>query len=168
MTNFQLDTSGFVDMKFLDSEDRHCTYWRNLSPFKQGYTAAALLAISERRKVLKASIPADLVDAIFAAEGWPKVEGEVRTRHANTAYIITRDNKAGVYVATPKPIGFSDLAPETLERIREDCAAILRGGYEDTRESGRSFWINRQAGRHPASAQPLILYLDDNGKVRFQ
>ena len=54
------------------------------------------------RRVLKAAIPADLLDKIYKAEGWVRAEGEVRVRRANALYVITRDNKAGRYVATPK------------------------------------------------------------------
>jgi hypothetical protein len=53
------------------------------------------------RRVLKARIPADLIDAIYRAEGWAKVEGEVRVRRCNAAYRITR-SRDGWYVATPK------------------------------------------------------------------
>ena len=54
------------------------------------------------RKKLTAAIPADLINKVYAAEGWTKVEGEVRIRRANTVYCISRDNVKGVYVATPK------------------------------------------------------------------
>lgn len=54
------------------------------------------------RQALKATIPAELLDKIYKAEGWTRGPGEVRARRANALYVITRDNKAGVYVATPK------------------------------------------------------------------
>ena len=54
------------------------------------------------RKKLTARIPADLINKVYAAEGWTKVEGEVRIRRAKTVYCISRDNVKGVYVATPK------------------------------------------------------------------
>lgn len=54
------------------------------------------------RRAIKAAIPADLLDKIYKAEGWVRAEGEVRVRRANALYVITRDNKAGQYVATPK------------------------------------------------------------------
>ena len=54
------------------------------------------------RKKLTAAIAADLINKVYAAEGWTKVEGEVRTRRAQTVYCISRDNVKGVYVATPK------------------------------------------------------------------
>jgi len=54
------------------------------------------------RRVIKAAIPADLLDKIYKVEGWVRAKGEVRVRRANALYAITRDNKAGQYVATPK------------------------------------------------------------------
>ena len=51
-------------------------------------------------KVIKRAIPADLIDAIYKAEGWKKVEGECRTARCKTLYDITRDNRANRYVAT--------------------------------------------------------------------
>ena len=56
------------------------------------------------RKKLTAAIPADLIDKVYAAEGWTKVEGEVRIRRVKTVYCISKDNVKGVYVATPKSI----------------------------------------------------------------
>ena len=54
------------------------------------------------RKKLTAAIAADLINKVYAAEGWTKLAGEVRIRRANTVYCISRDNVKGVYVATPK------------------------------------------------------------------
>ncbi len=54
------------------------------------------------RQTLRATIPAELLDKIYKAEGWVRGPGEVRARRANAVYVITRDNRAGVYVATPK------------------------------------------------------------------
>ena len=56
----------------------------------------------KRRKVIKRAIPAALLDAIYKAEGWTRACGEVRVRRANILYVITRDNRAGVYVAIRK------------------------------------------------------------------
>jgi hypothetical protein len=53
------------------------------------------------RRTIKARIPADLIDKIYKAEGWTKVEGEVRVRRCNALYLITR-NRDDCYVATPK------------------------------------------------------------------
>ena len=54
------------------------------------------------RKKLTARIAADLIDKVYAAEGWTKVEGEVRIRRIKTVYCISVDARKGVYVATPK------------------------------------------------------------------
>jgi hypothetical protein len=57
--------------------------------------------VTKKRKTLTARIPADLIDKIYKAEGWSKVEGEVRVRRCNALYNITR-NRDDRYVATPK------------------------------------------------------------------
>lgn len=63
-------------------------------------------------------------------------------------------------------LGFSDLAPETLARIIEDCdwlctdASIRR----TSRDLGREIWAERQAG-NVAHLVPLTAYLGDDGKV---
>ena len=54
------------------------------------------------RKKLTAAIAADLINKVYAAEGWTKVEGEVRIRRVKTVYCISVDARKGVYVATPK------------------------------------------------------------------
>lgn len=53
-----------------------------------------------KRRVLKAAIPADLIDKIYKTEGWIKVRDEVRIRRCNVLYDITRAHDR--YVATPK------------------------------------------------------------------
>lgn len=55
-----------------------------------------------KAKTLKATTPADLLDKIYAAEGWLRAEGEVRSRRASTAYDLGRDNRRAVYTATRK------------------------------------------------------------------
>lgn len=54
-------------------------------------------------KSLKARTPADLLDKIYAAEGWKRAAGEVRSRRAAAVYDLGRDNKRGFYTATRKP-----------------------------------------------------------------
>ena len=56
------------------------------------------------RKTLTAKVPADLIDKIYRAEGWTKVEGEVRALRIKTAYCLSVDARRGVYVATPKAV----------------------------------------------------------------
>jgi hypothetical protein len=56
--------------------------------------------MARKRRVLKAAIPADLIDKIFKAEGWIKVRDEVRILRCNAVYDISRTYNR--YVATPK------------------------------------------------------------------
>ena len=55
--------------------------------------------------VLKARIPADLIDKVYAAEGWTKVEGEGRTARVKTLYDLGCDTRAGLYTATRRASG---------------------------------------------------------------
>ena len=54
------------------------------------------------KKKITARIPADLLDKIYKAEGWVRVEGEVRARRAKTLYTLAVDHRRGMYVATQK------------------------------------------------------------------
>jgi hypothetical protein len=63
--------------------------------------------------------------------------------------------------------GFSDLAPETLSRIIEDCAGGEWGGHSSA-HGGREFWRSRQEGNQTPRHTPLNVTLGDDGKVRFQ
>lgn len=169
MSDFQVDTSGFVDMKHLDPEDRHCIYWRNLSPFEQGYTRTAFASLIEewRHQVGfkagdKVRVHTDEVGTVTAR----------KTGTTKSVHVLFSPGLGGEYFpfeCTPVAPGFSDLAPETLARIREDCAAyrqrLLPSDLNHARY-GEGFWIDRQrAGSH---FPPLTLYLGDDGKVRFQ
>ena len=53
------------------------------------------------RKTLTDAIPADLINKVYHAEGWTKVEGEVRALRVKTVYRLSVDARKGVYVATP-------------------------------------------------------------------
>jgi len=71
-------------------------------------------------------------------------------------------------------IGFSDLAPETLARIMEDCrrgvelSSVPFGArYNPNRAGGLFFWQDRQAGVLTPGYPPLTVALDDAGKVVF-
>ena len=55
-----------------------------------------------KRKVIRRACPADLLDAIYKAEGWTRREGENRTKRVKALYTITVSHRAGVYLATPK------------------------------------------------------------------
>lgn len=68
----------------------------------------------------------------------------------------------------PKWPGFSDLAPETLARIMEDCATYLRTRIPPFQghDNGAWVWTERQVGHLP-DLPPLTVILCDDGKVRF-
>lgn len=55
-----------------------------------------------KRRILKAAIAADLINKVYAAEGWTKVRDEVRSRRVQEVYVLSVDHRAGRYVATPK------------------------------------------------------------------
>jgi hypothetical protein len=60
--------------------------------------------------------------------------------------------------------GFSDLAPETLARILEDCARYQRdcglSGF-----GGSQLWAARQGGHLPTSYPPLTVSLGNDRRV---
>jgi hypothetical protein len=60
-------------------------------------------------------------------------------------------------------VGFSDLAPETLARIIEDCEALRPSPV--TVEHGRTVWKQRQEGKAGPDFPPLAVSLGDNDKV---
>jgi hypothetical protein len=66
---------------------------------------------------------------------------------------------------------FSDLAPSTLQRFIEDCAAHekaypLQAHDPRRRNRGFNFWRNRQAGMWAKSGwPPLTLYIGDDGLI---
>lgn len=64
--------------------------------------------------------------------------------------------------------GFSDLAPETLARIVEDCGKFKpdfgRRYYANTAHDGALYWRSRAANKHFCDP-PLTPYLGDDGKV---
>ena len=71
-------------------------------------------------------------------------------------------------------LGFSDLAPETLARIIEDCASfqnVANGlGNKTHTAEGRRFWNGRQgglSGAFGAAYPPLTVQLSNDGKVSF-
>jgi hypothetical protein len=74
-----------------------------------------------------------------------------------------RDVHGGLWPVKP---AFSDLSPETLARIVEDCAEIKDAEPHDiwTKGDGEAFWRDRNDGCH-LGVQPLTAYLGDDGKV---
>lgn len=61
---------------------------------------------------------------------------------------------------------FSNLASETVVRIREDCARFQHswGAHNNPAKLARNLWAKRQEGAYP-DFPPLTVYLDDDGKV---
>lgn len=62
-------------------------------------------------------------------------------------------------------LAYSDLAPETLARIMEDCAALAEGRNLSVSD-GIRFWHARQHGLRVAFPPLTVIFCDD-GKVRF-
>jgi len=139
-SEFKLDTSGEVRLQNGVSIHGPPLKWSDLDPFQQGYTEA-----------LFADAAHDL-----AAEGDAKG-------------LPYRDHGAS----------FSDLASETLQTIIKDCVGISRQFFHPggntipatskgaVDEDGHWIWRDRQAGKLPGFP-PVTVYVDDEGKVRFQ
>lgn len=51
-------------------------------------------------RIIKRAIPADLIDAVYKAEGWTRREGEAAVARVKTLYNLTTDARNGRYVAT--------------------------------------------------------------------
>lgn len=143
---FQLDTSGFVlPLKRYDPK------WNAETV---GYEWSDLNPFTQ-----------GYVEALFASEAMLEL-----WRSARPAMEAEKYGSHMLWVP-----GFSDLAPETLARIMEDCAAF-RAVYAvkvgEERLAGELLWRWRQAetlgGTDAARLPPLTPYLGDDGKVRFQ
>lgn len=128
MATFKLDTSGHIDIWDDAKEKNKPWFWDDLSPFVQGY-----------------------VEAMFAdiqGDAWSLADVGI-TPHGTP--------QAQLDKAALRRCAFSDLAPETLARIMEDCerfcaskAALEWVPQGDPRHhecGGRAFW-NARADRH--------------------
>lgn len=81
--------------------------------------------------------------------------------------------KSGVVISgkiiTLHELGFSDLAPETLDRILKDCEAVQAlwspRAFPNTHAGGAAFWRDRQSGSFPKLFPPLLVSLGDDGLV---
>ncbi len=96
--------------------------------------------------------------------------------YIEAAFADLRERWAAKYAATHggrvnpdfKHPGFSDLAPETLQRIREDCAAFPCAIHGNDGLAGGYFWNARQKGTWAEIGFPhLTIALNDAGKVVF-
>lgn len=76
-----------------------------------------------------------------------------------------------------KTVGFSDLAPATLERIIEDCEQFVAysrdvckvDGYEQSPSDGRWFWDSRQREEwKDKNFPPLTITLGFDGLIYFK
>lgn len=56
--------------------------------------------MTKRTPKLSARTPADLLDAIYAYEGWVRVEGECRTKRVKTLWTLGSDVRKNRYTAT--------------------------------------------------------------------
>lgn len=89
------------------------------------------------------------------------------------AYVLPTADGGEAVTFFPK---FRDLAPETLARIREDCAGWMTLHTSTlVREQGADFWRARQSGEVYSYAKPptedfpiLTVYLGDDGLIRFR
>jgi len=94
----------------------------------------------------------------------PFVQGYVEAMFARLAA------SEGLTESNPRPFGFSDLAPETLARIVEDCGRRVDGwpphvGDAEWRSLGARFWTQRSTPSRYQHWVPLTPYLGDDGKV---
>ncbi len=72
---------------------------------------------------------------------------------------------------TAREVGFSDLSPEALALILQDCEAFQASGvryhYSDSQAGGRGFFDDRQRGVFEGFP-PLTPYLSDDGKIHLR
>jgi len=192
MTTFKLDTSGVVadyreggmhtladvgvilpgtPIENINRAERLRTGWTwpDLSPFVQGYIEALFEALGYGDSPERAEARA------HRERGWvcnwtgghcPSGCGSpctytIDSTHCGGGKVVQDYNR--------RPT-FSDLAPETLARIMEDCERF--GAMCEANLwliQGNEFWIMRQRGDlTDKDFPPLTLYLSDDGKVRFR
>lgn len=184
---FQFDTSGGILCATFRADQPWTVYWSDLSPFVQGYVEAMFAG-------LRATDPVQ--DIAGLARMSPELREQKKALHERCHWsrhaawqsrcdqmvllglIVVVARGAGDTVTEPTDLGksvltlllaFSDLAPETLARIMEDCEQRLRSRdcVLNSAEGGRSFWLLRQAGQRPGFP-PLIVHLNNDGKIYFK
>lgn len=186
-----IDTSGSVDEQA----------WSDLSPFAQSYIAALFEALVPKDKNDR---PLSIGSAVRIVTGETGVVMGLFPRRLKSLNVLTARDFGGTYggweveaitedgcdwyceaqreemfgrVATTsgQPLRFSDLSPEALALILEDCANFENFssglGFKTGEVEGRRFWIGRANGQltgaWAAAFPPLRVYLDDAGKVRL-
>lgn len=142
MSEFTLDTSGVVRVPIVAPNETvfHTdNRWSDFDPFAQGYVVALFASAEHPNDPYKGSGPRR-----------PVLAGD-----APTSSVIAW-----------MPLGFSDLAPETVLAIVRDCAAAQRlwPHVTTTAAAGASLWTQRQA-MVLAEFGPVTPYLGDDGKV---
>lgn len=149
--------------------------WRDLDHFTQGYVEALFAAF--RAEVADRQYePLECDDKGWTISWLDDVGARVPGGFVWYCSMIGRYGRAEAQIkcdeANRTAFGFSDLAPETLARIMEDCAAMLSAMRavrlsDEGADLGRKAWEERQAGNW-AGFPPLTVILSDDGKVRFQ
>lgn len=102
----------------------------------------------------------------------PFVQGYVRALYETANLRLAFRTSYGEH---HRPAQFSDLAPEALALILEDCANFENFtsglGFKTGEVEGRRFWNGRAKGQLTgawgAAFPPLRVYLDDAGKVQI-
>lgn len=145
---FQLDTSGGVRLPV--DKLRRNTLWSDLDRFTQGYVEALSVRLA---------VCPDTAHGTHRAP--PAGLGVQPCARCGLPIDVTGGKNAPA-------LRFSDLAPETLARIMEDCATYLRTRIPPFQghDHGAWFWTERQVDHLP-DLPPLTVILCDDGKVRF-
>lgn len=142
------DNRGYTGVPCSDDCPSRSWAWEDLTPFAQDYIAEAL----EGWSFAPATAPEggyhwDVTD-LNPAEWWCDE--------------IPTDAPAF------RPVAFYDLAPETLDRIVSDCAAMaLHLRRERMSTTGARAWALRQSGFWPKTWPPVIVQLGTDDKIVF-
>lgn len=170
----QLDASGFVCLTLngkvpADFMDGTAWTFADLAPFTQGYVEALFADWHRRACVLP----------YVKGREWPDFEPHEHhdfpasfTDVTGTRWDIVRHGREWKRTDCQTPgefPGFSNLAPETLVRIMEDCAARLARSIRlGSTKDGADFWRARQRGGWEVTFPPLTPYLVDDGLIRLR
>lgn len=117
----------------------------------------------------------DDASRVFWSDLSPFEQGHVEAMFAGITHATLNgpsDMLPGYRCDTYRGVAFSDVAPETLERIRKDCeryAASIGWRLDDLGAgAGRIFCKHCQEGARVPAFVPQTPFLDSNGKVRFR
>jgi hypothetical protein len=145
MTDFKLDTTGLIPMPGACGTINFG--WGGLNAFTQGYIEAMFADCDD-----------DLRASKRCQECGYDEEPDDEGPESRAAFLA-------LY-----PVGFSDFAPETLERIIEDCRTFpaWSGRCDHSRHAGMVFHAQRERGQWPDSYPRLTPHLGADCKVRFE